>query len=33
MTGGQLHECEFRGTEKAKTVHDVILQHMLRAGA
>jgi hypothetical protein len=29
MVGSKEHECEFRGQEKAKLVHDVILQHML----
>jgi hypothetical protein len=27
--GSREHECEFRGHEKAKLVHDVILQHMM----
>ena len=29
LVGGEAHECEFRGHEKAKRVHDVILQHMI----
>jgi hypothetical protein len=29
LVGGVQHECEFRGHEKAKLVHDVILQHIL----
>jgi hypothetical protein len=29
LVGGEEHECEFRGHEKAKRVHDVILQHMI----
>lgn len=33
LVGGAQHECEFRGHEKAKLVHDVILQHILGAGA
>jgi hypothetical protein len=29
VVGSHEHECEFRGHEKARVVHDVILQHML----
>lgn len=29
LVGGTQHECEFRGHEKAKLVHDVILEHMI----
>jgi hypothetical protein len=30
--GGQTHEVQFRGEEKAKLVHDAILSHMLAVG-
>lgn len=29
LVGGDQHECEFRGHEKAKLVHDAILQRMM----
>jgi hypothetical protein len=29
LVSGVVHECEFRGHEKAKVVHDVILKHIL----
>jgi hypothetical protein len=29
LVGGKEHECEFRGEEKAKVVHDTILKHIL----
>jgi hypothetical protein len=28
LVGGKAHECEFRGDEKAKFAHDVILRHL-----
>jgi Bacterial PH domain len=33
LVGGKQHECEFRGHERAKSVHDTILFHMLRSQA
>lgn len=32
QVGGTVHEIDFRGDEKAKHAHDVILWHMLNAG-
>lgn len=29
LVGGEQHECEFRGHEKARRVHDAILQRMM----
>ena len=29
LVGGKEHECEFRGHEKARAVHDVILKHIV----
>lgn len=28
LVGGTTHECEFRGDEKARLIHDVILRHI-----
>jgi hypothetical protein len=28
-TGGQVHQVQFRGEEKAKLIHDAVLSHML----
>jgi len=29
VVGGETHECEFRGHDKARLVHDTILQHIV----
>jgi hypothetical protein len=29
LVGGATHECQFRGHEKARLVHDTILQHIV----
>lgn len=29
LVGGKEHECEFRGHEKARLVHDAILRHII----
>jgi hypothetical protein len=29
LVGGTTHECEFRGHDKARLVHDTILQHIV----